>query len=719
MRGALFLLLLALPAPTHAQLHSGQVPMQVQLHSGQVPMQVGVLSRALARPARGPVRWPRRPLLDVATGAVGAPAARARFSVTGAGATVCVIDTGIDLAHRDFRDRAGRTRVAWLLELGAEPRGGAPDLEARLGGAVWDAAAVDAALAAADPALPRDTHGHGTAVAAVAAGDDAEDAAPGPLAGVAPEAALVVVDAWREDAPGFADADVIAGLDFCLAAGDPARTVIVLGLGGHDGAHDGTEPLELAVESAVRRGAPVVVAAGNDGGAPVHAAGWLAADEIAEVHVEVPAPEPGERHVALAVETLAPGPVSVSVAAPDGTRTAAVLPGFVHMVDHSGGRVAIDGQRGERPGRSRVLYVVLAGGSDGAAPLAGGRYVLSIHGPGRFDAWLVDWDVGATLLRPRLGGPFVDPTRAVTIPATARSAIAVGATTPRVRVPTDRGELALDGALEGGVAPFSARGPSFRGEPKPDLVAPGGPLLTALSADLDPGDPHNLVGGSAARLASLRAGSDRVAVAGTSFAAPLVGGAVALALSLEPSRGTADRHLLLATARRVVDAAWSPESGAGVLDVEAFVAARARCAEGCAAAHPWTSSFLTTRSSVHPGARDLWLFARLAGRHGEPAYDGALTVRLPTGESLDVPVVAGIASAPLPPPGGRAGDVLVYEARAGDLALEPVRVRLHADDARDAWGIRARGGGCSASSASGRFAWLVPVLLVLVRRRRL
>ena len=150
--------------------------------------------------------WPRQPLLSEARAQIGVPWVWTERSAMGEGATVCVIDTGIDLNHRDFLDEAGATRVRWLLDLDASPRGLHATLE-REGGAVWSDAEIDAARAAGD-ALPVDWHGHGTVVASAAAGDDSDDATLGSEAGVAPRARLVIVRALRRDTLGVSDDDI-------------------------------------------------------------------------------------------------------------------------------------------------------------------------------------------------------------------------------------------------------------------------------------------------------------------------------------------------------------------------------------------------------------------------------------------------------------------------------------------------------------------------------
>ncbi|MCZ7682557.1 MAG: S8 family serine peptidase [Sandaracinaceae bacterium] len=172
-----------------------------------------------------------------------------------------------------------------------------------------------------------------------------------------------------------------------------------------------------------------------------------------------------------------------------------------------------------------------------------------------------------TFFSPELGGPHADAREAITIPATASGLIAVAATLARTSVQTDRA-LTLDGA-PGEHAPFSSIGPTPGGAPKPDLAAPGGFVLAALSRDVRDGDPDNLAGGAVARL---RAIDGRVALRGTSAAAAVVAGALLLALELDPSRAPDARALLISSARG--DGAWSPELGAGELDVPRLLSPR-------------------------------------------------------------------------------------------------------------------------------------------------
>lgn len=672
---------------------------------------------ALARRGALPPRWPRRPLLDVASAAVGAPVARERSGASGAGATVCVVDTGVDLAHRDLRDIDDRTRVRWLLDLDAAPRGVHADLEAQSGGAVWSGDELDAALASGG-LVPRDWHGHGTAVASAAAGDDAGagESAAGPLAGIAPAAALVVVRALRRGAAGFHDDDVARGARFCLAVAgrgprpiDPRRVVIVLGLGGHDGAHDGSDPLELELASLAESGVPIVVAAGVRRGVAEHAGATLARGEEIAIPLRVPAPEgaPGARHVAVVLSTGRDAPLEVALEAPDGTRTEWVGASGTASADHDGGRLTVSAEPEPRE-RTRVVYAIATGGGDVPRPLAGGRYEVHVRGPGRFDAWIAGADVGAALLPPRFDGPLADERESIAVPATSPAVISVGAIVSRRAL----GDLVLRDDAEGDVASFSPIGPTAAGAPKPDVLAPGGLVVTALSHDVDPDDPESLFGGSAVVLAAHRVGSDRVAVHGTSFAAPIVAGALALALELAESAGERDRRLIAASATRIAGAAWSATSGAGVLDVPRFLRMRARASNGAPDAR--MSSFVLTRDAVAPGAGDLWLFARVLDRDARP-IDGELSIAR-GGATEAFAIVGGIARAPLGVDATASGEIVEWTADAAGVRIGSARVVVSRGDARAA--IAPSGGGCATAPASSAPLCCAFALLALLARRR-
>ncbi|HEX4816459.1 MAG TPA: S8 family serine peptidase [Nonomuraea sp.] len=163
-----------------------------------------------------------RPALDESVPLIGAPDAWAA-GLDGAGVTVGVVDTGVDLGH--------------------------PDL----------AGAVTASANFTEEPDVTDGSGHGTHVASAIAGSGS--ASGGRYKGVAPGAKLVAAKVF--DASETAtESQVMAGMEWAATHG--AR-IVNLSLGGEP--TDGTDPLSTAVdELTARTGALFVVASGNLGG---------------------------------------------------------------------------------------------------------------------------------------------------------------------------------------------------------------------------------------------------------------------------------------------------------------------------------------------------------------------------------------------------------------------------------------------------------------------
>ncbi|MET7463686.1 S8 family serine peptidase [Nonomuraea sp. NPDC005501] len=168
---------------------------------------------------------------DVSNAQIGAPAAWAA-GFDGTGATVGVIDTGIDAAHPDLQ---GRVASARNFVPAGSPGGG-------------------------DPAKVTDRVGHGTHVASIIAGSGA--ASNGRYKGVAPGTRLTIAKALDDTGSGN-DSEIIAAMQW-QAATAHAR-VVNMSLGSSSPT-DGTDPLSQAAdELTAAYGTLFVVAAGNSG----------------------------------------------------------------------------------------------------------------------------------------------------------------------------------------------------------------------------------------------------------------------------------------------------------------------------------------------------------------------------------------------------------------------------------------------------------------------
>lgn len=192
------------------------------------------------------------------------------------------LDTGIDYTHPAFRRTDGSSRIYGIwdqtIQEGTPPQG-------QFYGTEYTNEEINEALGAEDPytLLPsRDTNGHGTFLAGVAAGTalPQED-----FTGAAPEAAIAMVklkeakDYLKEfyfatgPGPFYQDTDIILGVGYLLslAAQLNMALVICVGLGTNQGSHSGTSPLSSVLGSiSEERGTHAVVAAGNEAGKAHH-----------------------------------------------------------------------------------------------------------------------------------------------------------------------------------------------------------------------------------------------------------------------------------------------------------------------------------------------------------------------------------------------------------------------------------------------------------------
>lgn len=155
--------------------------------------------------------------------AIQADALHAR-GLDGDGVVLCIVDTGVDLSHREL---AGARLLAWLDLIRGE-------------------------------AQPYDDHGHGTNMVGLVAAQDL-------LPGVAPRVSLVVVKAVDATGEGTASL-LVQGIDFCmdpLGDGVPVH-IISLSLGGTP-RPPVEDALALRVRQATERGVLVIASVGNQG----------------------------------------------------------------------------------------------------------------------------------------------------------------------------------------------------------------------------------------------------------------------------------------------------------------------------------------------------------------------------------------------------------------------------------------------------------------------
>jgi subtilisin family serine protease len=494
--------------------------------------------------------------LDRVGSAVGAPRFTALGGRNGAAVTVAVIDAGFDLRHPMLRRRA-----RWVLDHGAQPRAESAEtaaLEGRYRGAVWSGAAVERAIeqeissGQRDPSLVEDPIGHGTFVASVAAGGALS---PG-FEGLAPGADLVLARVGSSD--GIQDEAIIDALDFAIDRAGAQPLIVVLAAGSADGAHDGTSPLERAIDQRFlgqsRR--MIVVAAGNDGGAETHRRAVVRRGEPA---IALPFALRSSPASTRSFTVVHEGVVDLAIESEARERTrwvssgehpGAVIGAFRLGIDRSIAPPSVSGsQDALREGAiARVTIVTFESErSQGET-----SWRLLVRGEGTVDLY-----AAANVARFEGG----DDRGTLVLPATAQSAVVVSALVTREQWPGVDGERDERIAQRfDGTPRFASLGPDRVHRARPELSAPGGWVLGARSGQCDPRAANSLCPES-------RSTNDQrtIAAAGTSVAAPVAAGALARLWSTRPEL-TPEALISRITA---ASDRWSPSRGWGAIDLAA------------------------------------------------------------------------------------------------------------------------------------------------------
>ena len=474
----------------------------------------------------------------------------------GNGVIVGVFDSGIDWRHEDFIDRQGQSRILSLWDVTDD---GGPHPAGFDYGTEYTQAQITDEIDGSPNGLVRekDLDGHGTHVAGIAAGDGSAtgngvDAYT--YVGMAPQADLIFV---KGGADGYSTTNEVNGLSYIIRkAREFGRPVVVnYSIGGHWGAHDGTDLAEQAIDAAAEAGQIVVVAASNDGDTPIHASGTVARNRSLVTTFQV---KEDATYAWVTIWHSGSDRMQIVITTPEGYATPAQssgsLPEWTYW-NTSSGRIGLIAPEKNSDNHDYELTIYLDN-EDGSA-VQTGEWQFELTGiqisNGRFDAWTKYVKAEFT--------SNIDYSRLIGIPGTAREAITVASyCTKNSWTAIDGGEYSYNNTPTlWDLSAFSSMGPTRDGREKPEITAPGHGIVSTLSSDAD-----------ASRSRIVADGVHQL-MQGTSMAAPHVTGAVALLLEKNPSLTPDQAKAALIESAWVDDytsAVWNNGWGNGKLEID-------------------------------------------------------------------------------------------------------------------------------------------------------
>lgn len=394
------------------------------------------------------------------------------YGLKGNGVLIGFIDTGIDYTHPAFVDINGNTRIKYIYDLYNEK--------------IYDEAIINLALKNPDPLSIldlKDSAGHGTTVASVAAGggDVNKD-----YYGVAPEASIIMVKITGDGVfKSTLSTQLMRGLKFLIDKSNELEMPLVVNvsLSTNDGAHNGTSLIEKYIDSYCQfNRVAVVIAAGNEGAAGHHFSTKLKGREDVFFNIAE-----NEKKITLQIYNSTLTKLEVEIVTPSGDSTSTIFMSEGINKLNVGGHGVFIYNSGPKPFDKVGEISITISVNNGT--IETGQWVLRVNNITKYEGIMDIWLPITARLNPKTKFLQPDPFNTLGIPATVPSVISVGSYS----------SSALNYSY------FSGRGVERAGSIiKPDILAPGENILGAIS--------------------KLRFGAET----GTSVAAPQVAGVCAL-----------------------------------------------------------------------------------------------------------------------------------------------------------------------------------------------
>ena len=411
------------------------------------------------------------------------------LQLTGRGVLIGIVDSGVDYRHPAFLTADGKSRILRLWDQsipGNPPEGYATGTE-------YTNEEINEALSLSVQEGRRlvpseDGSGHGTAVLGVAAGSDFSRGSVN--RGVAYESDLLVVKMGIPRQDSFPrTTELMQGVDYlvrqAIRMGRPIA--INLSFGNNYGSHRGDSLLETYLDSVSGMGKNVIcVGMGNNGNDALHTGGKLSPGEIQEIELGVGAFEPT---VNVQLWKNYEDEMEIYLENPAGERVGPLFETLGAQRWQAGNTEFLIYYGKPAPYHvTQEIYVDFLAQDEKTPYVDSGVWKIILAAKNIKNGEYFLWLPGGKTLNPGTAFYLPRPQGTLTIPATARRVISVGAYDARQNTYAD----------------FSGRGCRALPYPKPDLAAPGVDIYAP------------------------RPGGGYAAFTGTSFSTPFVTGAAAL-----------------------------------------------------------------------------------------------------------------------------------------------------------------------------------------------
>ena len=409
--------------------------------------------------------------------------------LTGRGVLIGIVDSGVDYRHPAFLTADGKSRI---LRLWDQSIPGNPP-EGYVTGTEYTNVEINEALSLSVQEGRRlvpseDVSGHGTAVLGVAAGSDFSRGAVN--RGVAYESDLLVVKMGIPRQDSFPrTTELMQGVDYLVQqAIRLGRSIAInLSFGNNYGSHRGDSLLETYLDNVSGMGKNVIcVGMGNNGNDALHTGGMLSPGEIQEIELGVGAFEP-----TLNVQLWKnyEDEMEIYLEHPAGERVGPLFETLGAQRWQAGNTKLLIYYGKPAPYHvTQEIYVDFLPQDEKTPYVDSGVWKIILAARNIKNGEYFLWLPGGKTLNPGTAFYLPRPQGTLTIPATARRVISVGAYDARQNTYAD----------------FSGRGCRALPYPKPDLAAPGVDIYAP------------------------RPGGGYAAFTGTSFSTPFVTGAAAL-----------------------------------------------------------------------------------------------------------------------------------------------------------------------------------------------